>query len=189
RPTTIGTSEPYVVVIRTGLRVDLGGEVSEASAVLTWAEFRDARPDLAEPGKALLYQFGVGLAFLGTTRRDGRPRVHPMCPVIAADGLFGLIIPSPKLGDLVRDGHYAMHSFPCPQNEDAFYITGNAQRADPRFRDAIETAFLGERSWDIAPPGFDEQSLIEFRIDSCLLTTTTGHGDHDPQHTIWNASG
>ncbi|MDQ1520855.1 MAG: hypothetical protein QOI55_1928 [Actinomycetota bacterium] len=154
----------------------------------TWAEFQDARPDLAEAGRALLYQFGVGLAFLATVTRDGLPRVHPMCPVLANDGLFALIVPSPKLGDLARDGHYAMHSFPSPQNEDAIYITGTARpRADAGARAAVAQTFLAERGWETEPPGFAEQSLFELRIDRCLLTRTTGHGDHDPQHTIWKA--
>jgi hypothetical protein len=47
------------------------------------------RPDLADASRALLYQFGVGLAFLSTVRPDGGPRVHPVwhtkypCPVHA----------------------------------------------------------------------------------------------------------
>ena len=39
--------------------------------MLTWAEFAHARPELAEAGRRLLYQFGVGLAFLATVRADG----------------------------------------------------------------------------------------------------------------------
>ena len=49
--------------------------------VVTWGGFSLERPDLAEAGRGLLYQFGVGLAFLATVRRDGGPRVHPMCPI------------------------------------------------------------------------------------------------------------
>ena len=44
--------------------------------MLTWAEFAHARPDLAEAGRRLLYQFGVGLGFLATVRADGGPRLH-----------------------------------------------------------------------------------------------------------------
>jgi hypothetical protein len=29
--------------------------------------------------QSLLYQFGVGLAFLSTVRPDGGPRLHPLC--------------------------------------------------------------------------------------------------------------
>lgn len=72
--------------------------------MLTWGQFSDARPDLAESGRALLYQFGVGLAFLGTVRLDGGPRMHPMCPVIVEDGLYAFIEAGPKRRDLIRDG-------------------------------------------------------------------------------------
>jgi hypothetical protein len=81
---------------------------------------RSLRPDLSEPGRELLYQVGVGLGFLATTRPDGRPRVHPICPVRHEAGLFAFIIPSPKQRDVLRDGRYALHSFPCEDNEDAF---------------------------------------------------------------------
>ena len=37
----------------------------------TWAQFAALRPDLAEPGRALLYLVGVGLGYLTTTRSDG----------------------------------------------------------------------------------------------------------------------
>jgi hypothetical protein len=157
--------------------------------MVTWREFREARSDLADAGRALFYQFGVGLGFLGTVRRDGGPRVHPMCPVITDAGLYALIIPSPKLGDLVREGQYAMHSFPCVDNEDAVYLTGRAEpRDDPGLRDSIGRVFLDERTWDEPPPGFDEQGLFEFLVETCLLTRTTGHGDPNPKHTIWKAA-
>src|SRR6266851_2560720 len=48
---------------------------------VAWSTLAAERPDLAEAGRALLYQFGVGLAFLGTIRKDGGPRVHPVCPL------------------------------------------------------------------------------------------------------------
>ena len=79
----------------------------------SWEEFEEGRPDLAAAGRALFYQFGVGLAFLATVRRDGGPRVHPMCPLIHGGGLFAFIVPGPKQADLRRDGRYALHSFPA----------------------------------------------------------------------------
>jgi hypothetical protein len=157
--------------------------------LLTWPEFREARHDLAEAGRSLFYQYGgVGLGFLGTVRLDGGPRVHPMCPVINDLGLYALLVPSPKLQDLLRDGRYAMHSFPCDDNEDAFYITGRAERSDDAdIREQVTRQFVGERSFEIPPAGLQGQDVIEFRIERCLLTRTTGHGDPDPQHTIWKA--
>ena len=154
--------------------------------MLTWGEFRRARPDLAEGGRALFYQFGVGLGFLATVRRDGGPRVHPMCPLITDDGLYAFIIPSPKANDLLRDGRYAMHGFPPANNEDAIYLTGRAVvRRDADLRQAIAKIFLEERKMMAPAPGSDDEQLFEFLIESCLLTKTTGHGDYDPKHTVW----
>jgi len=157
--------------------------------MLGWNEFRAAEPELAEAGRALLYQFGgVGLAFLGTVRADGGPRLHPMCPILVPDGLFGLLEPSPKLNDLRRDPRCALHSFPPAENEDAFYLTGRVEL--PRgeaLRRTVDQAFLAERHLDAPPPGFEDQTLVEFRIDTCLLTRTTGHGDWAPQHRVWRS--
>ncbi len=155
---------------------------------VTWGGFVRERPDLAEAGRGLLYQFGVGLAFLATVRRDGGPRVHPMCPLLTDDGLFAFIVPSPKRDDLARDGRYAMHAFPADDNEDAFYLTGIAElQTDPALRAALTGRFLGERRQDAPPPGFEQQSLFAFLIDGCLLTRSTGHGDPAPVHTVWRA--
>jgi hypothetical protein len=155
--------------------------------VLSWAEFSAARPDLAEAGRSLLYQFGVGLAFLSTVRKDGGPRVHPMCPLLFEGRLLGFIIASPKAHDLARDGRYAMHSFPCPDNEDAFYVTGAAlERLDRDLREASGRLFWRERPQIPRMPDFEEQRLFEFSIETAMLTRTTGHGDPTPRHTIWN---
>ncbi len=155
----------------------------------TWRELLEQRPDLAAAGRDLLYQVGVGLAFLATVRADGGPRLNPVCPVIAEDRVFAFIVPGPKCRDLERDGRYAMHSFPCADNEDAFMLTGDASRVDDAdLRARLVAQFLAERSQlpmteaDLAP-----QTLFELSVDRCLLTRTTGHGDPVPQHTVWHA--
>jgi len=95
----------------------------------TWKEFAASAPELAQTGAALLNQFGVGLAFLATLRRDGAPRLHPVCPVLSRDRLFVLITAeSPKRQDLLRDGRYALQSFPQPKpGSDEFYVAGRAR--------------------------------------------------------------
>jgi hypothetical protein len=119
--------------------------------VLTWSAFARARPDLADAGRALLYQYGVGLAFIATVDRYGGPRVHPVCPLIADDGLFLFVIPSPKRSDLRRDGRFALHAFPPEANEDAFSVYGRAALcSDPERRDRLGRQFLAERE-DPAP--------------------------------------
>src|SRR5262249_55342210 len=108
--------------------------------MVTWKEFEAAAPELARAGRSLLNQFGVGLAFLATVRKDGAPRLHPVCPVLSDDRLFVLITPaSPKRHDLLRDGRYALQTFPQPKpGSDEFYITGKAVVVDdPATRSAI----------------------------------------------------
>ncbi len=39
----------------------------------SWAEFAAAMSDMAAAGQRLLYQYGVGRAFLATVRADGGP--------------------------------------------------------------------------------------------------------------------
>ena len=136
----------------------------------------------------MLYQHGVGLAFLATVRPDGNPRLHPMCPIITDDGMFAFIIPSPKERDLERSGGYALHSFPCPTNEDAFLVTGHATLvADDTRRTGLAKLFVEERAAiGVAPPASDD-ALFEFDIASALLTRTTGHGDPAPDHRVWHA--
>lgn len=158
--------------------------------MLRWSEFAARQPELAAGGRSLLYQFaGVGLAFLGTVRPDGGPRLHPMCPILHADGLYAFLIPSPKRGDLHRDPRYAMHCYPPEENENAFYITGVARPVpDDAVRDAVASLYLAERSWSSPPPQFADQELFEFLIERALLTTTAGHGDPSPHHRVWNAT-
>ncbi len=152
----------------------------------TWGDLVRERPDLADAGKQLFYQFGVGLAFLATVDPRGHPRVHPMCPLLHADGLFAFIVPSPKQGDLRREGFYSMHSFPSPENEDAFYVSGQARIVDDhRLRDALSDQFTSERQgFPVEPPGKDDL-LFHFEFDRCLLTRTSGHGDPTPRHEVW----
>jgi hypothetical protein len=153
---------------------------------VTWGELARRRPDLADAGRALLYQFGVGLAFLGTVRPDGGPRLHPVCPLLAGDGLFVFVVPSPKRDDLHRDGRYALHSFPCPDNEDAFYVTGHAALVtDAPQRARLGGQFAAERAALSVPPPGDAEELFCLAVSRSLLTRTTGHGDPAPHHVVW----
>jgi pyridoxine/pyridoxamine 5'-phosphate oxidase len=96
-----------------------------------WSEFAAEQPDMAEAGRALIYQFRVGLGYLATVRKDGGPRVHPVCPVIAHGGLYVFIgNHSPKVHDLRRDGRFALHAFPHPAVDDEFYVSGRVRRVD-----------------------------------------------------------
>jgi hypothetical protein len=157
--------------------------------VISWEAFKTQQPELAGQGAVLLYHYGVGLAFLGTVRADGGPRLHPMCPLLIGTGLYAFIVPSPKQRDLHRDGRYAMHSFPLEDNEDAFYLSGVASYVpNVRTRDRLAQQFADERAESVIPLPGEEQHLFEFQVQAAMLTRTTGHGDPEPRHTIWRAA-
>lgn len=158
--------------------------------MVAWSEFCAVEPTLAARAQALLYQFGVGLAFLATVDDSGAPRVHPLCPIVCDGELYLLVVPGPKREDLRRDGRFALHSFPCPDDENAAYLTGRAVEidGDPARRAVVEQQFLAERSaFPIPPESLAEQSLFRLDIGRCLITTTTGHGDPAPHHEVWHA--
>jgi hypothetical protein len=158
--------------------------------MLTWGEFQAAKSDLAEAGRGLICQFGVALAFLATSREDGAPRVHPIAPQFVADGFYAFITPSPKRADLLRDSRYALHSYPSPENEDAFYITGRARLVESEVeRSRLWSAYVGDTNRIVAGelPPLTTQTIFELLLTSALLTRTTGHGDLSPKHTVWKA--
>ena len=65
---------------------------------------------------------------MATIRKDGAPRLHPLCPALSQGKLYILVAPaSPKKWDLLRDGRYAMQTFPeARPDSDEFYFTGIA---------------------------------------------------------------
>src|SRR5215475_12225311 len=133
--------------------------------MVTWQEFAAAQPDLADVGRSLLFQFNVGLAFLATARKDGAPRPHPVCPVLSNNRLFVLVTPtSPKRYDLLRDGRYALQTFPQPKpGSDEFYISGKARRVD----DPAEHAGILR---DAKHMGNASATAFELWIDRVMLT-------------------
>lgn len=91
----------------------------------SWSEFAQQAPHMATFGEA---RFSTGVAYLGTLRLDGSPRVHPVTPIIG-EQLFLFMEPtSPKGKDLQRDVRYTLH---CSVEDSSggageFYIRGNA---------------------------------------------------------------
>jgi len=111
-----------------------------------WADLAAEAPALAEAGRALIYQFGVGLGYLATVRHDGGPRIHPVCPIVANDGLYVFLIPSPKRADLLRDARFALHTNGPEKTDDEFYVTGQARRVtDPTVRAIVAARALRAR--------------------------------------------
>ena len=151
-----------------------------------WGKFERSSPALAQRGRQILYNFGVPLGYLATVRKDGGPRVHPFCPIVCEGGLYGLIGPSPKQLDLIRDGRYAIHSFPLPDRDDEFYITGNSVVRDEGSLERVVRA-----SYLATGAGSDgSERLFEFMIERVLLSTYKKRGEPDnwpPNYEKWQA--
>lgn len=94
-----------------------------------WKTFAQQSPQLAAFGEA---RFRSGVAYLGTVRADGSPRVHPVTPIVG-EQLFLFMEPtSPKGKDIQRDPRYTLHG----SVEDSsggggeFYVRGRAALSD-----------------------------------------------------------
>ncbi|HZP58670.1 MAG TPA: pyridoxamine 5'-phosphate oxidase family protein [Dehalococcoidia bacterium] len=117
----------------------------------TWQDFETAEPEMAAIGKARLKP--APIMFLATVRRDGAPRVHPVCPIFASGRMYvavaggGRVAPSPKRWDLVRDGRYALHALPG-KNDEEFYVTGRARRVEDAAERAAVVAAAGHTVHD-----------------------------------------
>jgi hypothetical protein len=153
--------------------------------MVPWHEFVAAAPELAATGAGLLFQFGVGLAFLATIRKDGGPRLHPVCPVLSQGRLYVLILPtSPKQQDLLRDGRYALQTFPQPKPDSAeFYLTGRADLIEaPSLRRAV--------LHDAKHAAHASERLFELKVERVMYTTWEGWGTPDlrPIHRKWRVS-
>jgi hypothetical protein len=101
--------------------------------VATWAQFEREAPEVAEvstrlwPGLLALHRYGslpdgvswFAISYLGTVRRDGGPRVHPFCPILADGRLFAAIPrSSPKGWDLRRDPRCVIHALPGDDDDE-----------------------------------------------------------------------
>jgi hypothetical protein len=99
----------------------------------TWADVEKEAPDVARfadllwPGVVALGRGTAvpagtplfSIAYLATRRRDGAPRLHPFCPILAGGRLFGAIpFSSPKGQDLRRDPRCVIHAMPGPQDDE-----------------------------------------------------------------------
>lgn len=156
--------------------------------MITWTQFTQRQPALAGAGRGQFYQHGLGLGFLATVRKDGAPRVHPVCPVISAAGLHVLILPGPKRADLRRDGRYSLHgeTYPPPRQDDGFAVSGRATEiTDAPVAEIVRAQVIADfgELW----PDYDRLSLFELSVASCLLTLTEPDGTFPRGATIWKA--
>jgi hypothetical protein len=123
----------------------------------TWGEFAAAEPDLAERGAKLLSE---GVAYIGTTARDGSPRVAPFTPLIGDGRLLAFLgTHTVKYRCLLRDPRFSIHAV-LGSSDEEFMLLGSASISDDwatRIRAAIEARKINMTSKD--------DVAFEFRIN------------------------
>jgi len=151
--------------------------------MIAWSELEGHVPEMAAAGKKLLYQFGPGLAFLASVRKDGAPRLHPICPTVVDGCLYALILPtSPKFSDLKRDGRYALHTFPAVDVDDEFLIMGRAHFIE----DAAQAARVRADQKARGMTSTDDEGLFRFDIERVMHAKYPGgHGTWPPRYSVW----
>lgn len=110
--------------------------------MMKWKDFEEVEPELARFGKE---HFASNVAYLGTLRKNGYPRVHPVTPIVSSDNIFLFMEPtSPKGKDLIRNGKYSLHSLVTHSSgsDGEFWMRGKAQKVtDPNLRnEAIDSS-------------------------------------------------
>ena len=143
----------------------------------SWAEFEKQDPELGAFGWA---RFQGRVAYLGTLRADGGPRVHPVSPIIG-EQLFLFMEPtSPKGKDLLRDPRYTLHC--AVEDSDGgggeFYVRGQARLVDdPQMREQAV------RASPYAPQ--ERYILFLFSIEFAFMNR---YVDGKPNVRRWQAS-
>ena len=148
-----------------------------------WGQFAAEVPDLAAAGQQLLYNYGLGLGFLATVAGDGGPRVHPVCPVVANDGLYVFVgNQSPKLHDLHERKQFALHSFPLPDIDDEFFVRGVARVSEePEVREVVYAAYVATGAHT------SDDTLFELLLGSALHAKYGPRPSWPPAYTSWRA--
>ena len=122
----------------------------------TWSELEQADAGVALAARKLLMNCSStwGIALLGTLRRDGSPRIAPLC-VYILDGALFITVESHKERDLRRDPRCSLHSY-WGDGQDEFAIAGVASAALDRVR--------RERLVDLEPRLRHSPSIREVEI-------------------------
>ena len=144
----------------------------------SWKEFARLAPEIVAFG---LSRFQSRVAYLGTLRADGSPRVHPVTPIVG-DQLFLFMEPtSPKGKDLMRDARYTLHC--AVEDSDGgngeFYVRGRTKLInDPRVwaEAALVSSYVPQAHY----------ILFTFSIEFAFMNIYID-GKSDSQH--WSSTG
>jgi hypothetical protein len=159
-------------------RIVLPPSAARPAGLATWGRFEAQAPELADAGRRLLAVPGFGFGYLATVSRAGRPRIHPINPIIVDGHLVAYIVPSPKLADLREGRPYALHSTGSADIDDEFLVTGRAvEVTEPSLRAAALAAchFVPD----------PDHVLVEFAVERVLWGHYQPRGRFPPQYLHW----
>ena len=139
---------------------------------------RDRRPRTGYGGQAALLPVRSRARVPGHYPRERWASAAPICPILAAGGLYAFIVPSPKRTDLRRDGRYALHCYPPEELDDEFCVMGRATEVtDPAVRAQVAAAYHH--------PVQEQWILFAFDVERCLHAKYRYRGDWPPTYTKW----
>jgi len=152
---------------------------------LNWAEFAEAAPELAGLGRERFEK--NDLLLLGSTRRDGSPRISPV-EFLFLDGdlMLGMMWQSKKALDLLRDPRCLIHSVVSNKDgqEGEFKLRGRAVDVqDPDVRERNGEAAFEKTGW--RPP--EPYHLFSIDIESASFVQYSGEGHQTVKR--WRAGG
>jgi Pyridoxamine 5'-phosphate oxidase len=145
---------------------------------MSWEELDGQAPKLARLGKRLLE--GPGVAFLGTTRGDGSPRLHPVTPIVReGELLLGIIDATPKAHDLLRDPRCVLHALPGPGHAE-FWVEALAQALP-----SLTAKDWARRVPQLDLPPGDTLFRLVLNAAHATLFTPDGNGRPVPDRRHW----
>src|ERR687895_2631053 len=93
-----------------------------------WSAFERAEPEMADKGRALLYQRGDGEGFMTTVAANGIPRIHPLNVGVKEGRLLVFVQGhSAKARDLELNPRYALHAHWEAEQPHEFMIRGEVR--------------------------------------------------------------
>jgi hypothetical protein len=144
----------------------------------TWSTFAAAEPELAA---FVTERLLAAPSYLATVRPSGAPRVHPVTPIVTAEGLYLFMEPtSPKAADLRERQWFALHNG-VPDNAGTGGEASVRGTGHPVDDDAVRATAAAAANYDPA----DRYVLFELRPTE---VHSNGYGDVTlPERRRWRA--
>ena len=133
----------------------------------SWKRLEEEKPALAEFGAARL---DGKVAYLATTRSDGRPRAHPVTPVIGGGHIFVFLnAESPRTTDLLVKPDFSLHCFMNDSSGSSgeFQVNGRAKKVEDEDLRSLAESFSNFRP-------ATSSNLFELLITDALSTIYRG---------------